>query len=210
MFKKSLFVLALTTLSTTAISAPVANLKVTGTITPPTCKIGGQDKVDVSYQFDITPGIFPPSGNLVLDAKAEKIEIICDAITYLTFDATDNRDGTALIESSTTFGLGSYGEGENSKKVGSYTITMQDATVQSDSSSVAKSVGVLSGTTYAATGIIDKNKKMGWAKSASDLAEGQIFAANFSVKPTINSEMKNTAGDAKLDGHAILAFSFGL
>lgn len=203
-------VLVLTGLSATAISAPIANLKVTGTITPPTCTINGQNEVDVNYQFDIAPGIFPASGNLVLDAKAEPIEIVCDATTYLTFDATDNRDGTALTESTTTFGLGAYGEGAGSKKVGSYTITMQDATVKADADATAIDVGVLNGTTYATTGIVDKTKRMGWANSASSLAAGQIFAANFAVKPTINGDMKNTAGDATLDGHAVLAFSFGL
>ena len=210
MFKQSLLILALTSLSTAAFSAPIANLKVTGSITPPTCTVNGEDEVDVNYQFDITPGIFPASGNLVLDAKAQPVEIVCDATTYLTFNATDNRDGTALTESNTNFGLGTYGEGAGSQKVGAYTITMQDATVKASTSDVAKDVGVLNGTTYATTGVVDKTKKMGWATSASNLAAGQIFAANFAVKPTINGEMKNTAGDASLDGHAILAFSFGL
>ncbi|EIU7559331.1 fimbrial protein [Providencia rettgeri] len=210
MFNKSLLVLALTCVTTAAFSAPIANLKVTGSITPPTCTVNGEDEVDVNYQFDITPGIFPASGNLVLDAKAQPVEIVCDATTYLTFDATDNRDGTALTESNTNFGLGMYGEGTESKKVGAYTITMQDATVKASTSDAAQDVGVLNGTTYGTTGVVDKTKKMGWATSASDLASGQIFSANFAVKPTINGEMKNTAGDATLDGHAILAFSFGL
>lgn len=210
MLKKTLLALALTGLSTAALSAPVANLKVTGSITPPTCTVSGQNEVDVNYDFDISPGIFPTSGNLVLDAQVQPIEVVCDATTYLTFDATDNRDGTALTESNTNFGLGTYGEGETGTKVGIYTITMQNATVKASTDVAATDVGVLNGTTYSTTSIVDKTKRMGWATSASDLAAGQIFAANFAVKPTINGEMKNTAGDAELDGHAVLAFSFGL
>ncbi|HHN8583828.1 TPA: fimbrial protein [Providencia rettgeri] len=208
MFKKSLLVLSLITLSSTAFSAPVANLKVTGSITPPTCTVNGEEETDVLYQFDITPGIFPASGNLILDAKTQPIEVVCDATTYLTFDASDSRDGTALTTGNTNFGLGSYGE--NELKVGFFTITMQNATVKADAEATAKTVGVLNGSTYATTGVVDKTKKMGWGTAANTPTAGQIFAADFAVKPTINSEMKNTDGDAALDGHAVLAFTFGL
>ncbi|HHQ2586759.1 TPA: fimbrial protein, partial [Providencia rettgeri] len=156
----------------------------------------------------ITPGIFPASGNLVLDAKTQPIEVICDASTYLTFDASDSRDGSALTTSNTTFGLGTYGE--DNLKVGYFTITMQNATVKADAEAAERTVGVLNGTTYASTGVVDKTKKMGWGTAASTPTAGQIFAADFAVKPTINSAMKNTDGDATLDGHAVLAFTFGL
>ncbi|MEY0600297.1 fimbrial protein [Providencia alcalifaciens] len=208
MFKKSLLALSLITLSSAAFSAPVANLKVTGSITPPTCTVNGEEEADVLYQFDITPGIFPTSGNLVLEPKTQPIEVICDATTYLTFDASDSREGTALTAGNTNFGLGVYGTEE--QKVGFFTITMQNATVKADTESAAKSVGVLNGTAYAATGVVDKTKKMGWGTAVSTPTAGQVFAADFAVKPTINSEMKNSEGDATLDGHAVLAFTFGL
>ncbi|ELY3858001.1 fimbrial protein [Providencia alcalifaciens] len=208
MFKKSLLALSLITLSSAAFSAPVANLKVTGSITPPTCTVNGEEEADVLYQFDITPGIFPTSGNLVLEPKTQPIEVICDATTYLTFDASDSRDGTALSTGNTTFGLGTYGE--DNLKVGFFTVTMQNATVKADAQAAVKTVGVLNGTGYATSGVVDKTKKMGWGTAANTPAAGQIFAADFAVKPTINSEMKNTAGDATLNGHAVLAFTFGL
>ncbi|MCW2256061.1 type 1 fimbria pilin [Providencia alcalifaciens] len=208
MFKKTLLALSLITLSGAALSAPVANLKVTGSITPPTCTVNGEEETDVLYQFDISPGIFPASGNLVLDAKTQPIEVVCDATTYLTFDASDSRDGTALTTGDTNFGLGTYGE--DSLKVGFFNITMQNATVKADAEATANAVGVLNGTAYAISGVVDKTKKMGWGTAANTPSAGQIFVADFAVKPTINSEMKNTAGDATLDGHAVLAFTFGL
>lgn len=208
MFKKTLLALSLITLSGAALSAPVANLKVTGSITPPTCTVNGEEETDVLYQFDISPGIFPASGNLVLDAKTQPIEVVCDATTYLTFDASDSRDGTALTTGDTNFGLGTYGE--DSLKVGFFNIMMQNATVKADAEATANAVGVLNGTAYAISGVVDKTKKMGWGTAANTPSAGQIFAADFAVKPTINSEMKNTAGDATLDGHAVLAFTFGL
>ncbi|MEK2485759.1 fimbrial protein, partial [Providencia stuartii] len=42
----------LISVSYAAFSAPVANLKVTGSITPPTCTIDNQNEVDVEYKFD--------------------------------------------------------------------------------------------------------------------------------------------------------------
>lgn len=210
MFKKSLLALSLIALSGTALSAPVANLKVTGSITPPTCTINGQpDEVDVNYKFDITPGIFPASGNLTsLVAQSQPIEVICDATTYLTFTATDSKAGTELTAGNSNFGLGEYGEEKT--KIGFYQVTMQNAKVKADAEAEEKTVGVLNGTSYATTGVVDKTKAMGWATAANTLAAGQIFSADFAVKPTINGEMKNSAGDAELDGHAVLAFAFGL
>ncbi|MEX9965191.1 fimbrial protein, partial [Providencia stuartii] len=52
MFKKTLCALSLISVSYAAFSAPVANLKVTGSITPPTCTIDNQNEVDVEYKFD--------------------------------------------------------------------------------------------------------------------------------------------------------------
>ncbi|WP_232373773.1 hypothetical protein H0910_04090 [Providencia alcalifaciens] len=90
MFKKTIIALSLITFSgATLAAAPVANLKVTGSITPPTCTIKGQNEVDLEYVFDVSPGMFPVSGNLLLDAKTNNIEVVCDASTYLTFSSTD-------------------------------------------------------------------------------------------------------------------------
>lgn len=208
MFKKSLLALSLITLSGAALSAPVANLKVSGSITPPTCTVNGEGEANVLYQFDIAPGTFPASGNLVLDSKAQPIEVICDATTYLTFGASDSRDGTELTTGDNNFGLGTYGE--DNLKVGYFNITMRNATVKADAEGTIRSVGVLRGTGYASTGTVSKTLKMGWATAANTPVAGQIFAADFAVTPVINSAMKDTDGDAKLDGHAILAFTFGL
>ena len=51
MFKKTLCALSLISVSYAAFSAPVANLKVTGSITPPTCTIDNQNEVDVNINL---------------------------------------------------------------------------------------------------------------------------------------------------------------
>ena len=208
MLKKSLFVLSFATLSSTTFAAPVANLIVNGSITPPTCTVNGQDEVDVTYEFDIAPGLFPASGNLTLTEQVKPIEVVCDATTYLSFTTADNRAGTASTSAITNFGLGTYGE--DNTKVGFYTISTRNATVKADADATATNVGFLNGTTYATTAAIDTAKTTAWATSTTALSSGKVFAANIAVRPTINSVMKNTAGDAKLDGHAVLTFAFGL
>lgn len=208
MFKKYLFALSLITLSGTALSAPpVAYLKVVGSITPPTCTINGEEEDTFVYDFDISPGIFPASGNLVLPEQAQTIEVICDASTYLTFTSEDNRAGTELTTAANNYGLGIYGD---DTKIGFYTVTMKNASVKANPDASATSVGVLSGTNYATTGTVGQTLKYGWATSATLLAAGQIFTADFAVKPTINAVMKNSTGDAELDGLATLTFEFGL
>ncbi|MEY0232256.1 fimbrial protein [Providencia manganoxydans] len=206
MLKKTVFALSMITLSGTALSTPVANLKVTGSITPPTCTINSQDEITNTYDFDISPGIFPASGDLTLEAESQPITVTCDATTYLTFDATDQRDGTASVPGDKNFGLNKY----NTDNVGYYTITMENAKVQANENAAVKDVGVLIGASYASSGVVDKTQKTAWATSSAVLAQGQIFSADFTVTPTIDSKMKNSAGDAKLDGYAVLAFGFGL
>ena len=206
LFKKSLLALSLMTLSAAALSAPIANLKVTGSITPPTCLINGSNDETFTYDFDISPGIFPASGNLVLDAQSQNIEVVCDATTYLSFTAVDDRAGTELTTGDNNFGLGTY----ESANVGFYTVTMENATVKANPDADATSVSVLVGSDFGTTGVISKAQAAAWATSTNQLAQGQIFAADFAVKPTINSVLKNSAGDASLDGYAVLTFAFGL
>lgn len=208
MFKKSLLALSLMSLSGAAFcAAPVANLKISGSITPPTCTINGQTEDTFIYDFDISPGIFPAAGNLTLDAKSQNIEVICDATTYLTFSSADDRTGSELTAGNNNFGLGTY---DTNTKIGFYTVKMENATVKANTSADATSVGVVSGSNYATSALVDKTQKLGWATSASQLAAGQIFAADFAVTPTINGAMKNSSGDAQLDGFAVLTFAFGV
>lgn len=128
-------------------------------------------------------------------------------MTYLTFTSADERAGTELTLGNTNFGLGTYDTDTN---IGFYTVTMANATVKANADASATTVGVLSGTSYAASGLVNKTQLSGWATSTTQLAAGQIFAADFAVTPTINAVMKNSAGDAQLDGFAVLTFAFGL
>lgn len=208
MFKKPLLILSLMTLSGAALSAPpTAHLKVTGAITPPTCMINGQEEDTLIYIFNISPGIFPATGTLGLDEQSQNIEVVCNATTYLTFTSTDERAGTEFAAGTNFFGLGYYG---TDTKIGYYQVIMRNATVKADADAIARSVNILTGTTYSTAIFVDKFQVLGWATSNTQLAVGQIFTADLAVRPRINNVMKSNTDNAQLDGLAILIFAFGL
>lgn len=210
MFKKSLLALSLIAISGVALSAPVANLKINGTITPPTCTINNENETEIQYNFDVAPGLFPASGNLTLDSQVKDIEVVCDATTFLSFDISDNRADSVMTAGSNNFGLGEYGE---TTKVGFYNVTMQNAKVQATPESTANVAGIKTGTTGAAAAkVLDKTMSTTWTVSTASntAASGQVFSAELAVKPTLNAALKNSDGTAKLDGHAVLAFGFGI
>ncbi|MDM3746623.1 type 1 fimbrial protein [Proteus mirabilis] len=218
MFKKSLLAVSLLALTSSVAfaAAPTAKLKVIGTIQPPTCTINGEaSETTVEYNFDVSPGVFPAKGNLTLEPISHNITVTCDAKTYLAFVPTDDRAGTELEENEANFGLGTYQtkdkDGEPKEtKVGFYGITMKNATVKSTADAEETKVSVYYNGAVNNSQDLKKEKAFAWATSADDFSAGEIFAADFEVKPTINSVLKNSDGDAKLDGLATLAFQFGI
>ncbi|MDE5307075.1 hypothetical protein PY546_11380 [Providencia stuartii] len=58
--------------------------------------------------------------------------------------------------------------------------------------------------------LISQSKKTAWAETSTKLVSGQIFAADFEVKPMFYGEVKESAGDVSLDGSATLSFGFGI
>jgi len=207
MFKKSLLALSLITLSGTALSAPpVANLKVTGSIAPPTCTINGLAEDTITYNFDISTSLFPASGaDLVVDSQSKNIEVVCDATTYMSFIPTDP-SGVGMYGD--VYGLGTYGS--NNAPIGYFTVDMKNATVKTSADATATSVGISGPEGYANTNKLVKDKPVHWATSGTQMAEGQIFAADFVVEPTILAAVKNNPDGVSLDGLAVLTFAFGV
>ncbi|HGF6561452.1 hypothetical protein EC835_104225 [Providencia alcalifaciens] len=208
MFKRTIIALSLIAVSSATLAAPpVANIAVSGSITPPTCTFNGVEKIDLEYVFDVSPTMFPVSGNLTLDEKTNHIEVVCDATTYLTFTSTDNRADSVLIAHVNNFGLGLF---NTDKKVGFYTILVKNLTVKQETDGTPQTVSGINGSGVAASILVDKTKKIGWGTSAAVLRSGKVFAADLDVKPTLSAELKTSTGDANLDGDATLAFAFAL
>lgn len=222
MFKKYLLAISLLALSSGATLAanPIAKLKVTGTIKPPTCTINNEEQeATIIYNFDITPGLFPEKGDLKLAGQSKNIVISCDSSTYLAFVATDNRLGTQSQESEAFFGLGHYqfknkdtNEENTEAKVGYYTINISNAAVKKENESKFEKAYIKS--THSSTALpntlIYKQSEYGWASPSNTYAVGNSFTADFEVKPVIDSKMKKSEGDAELDGLATLTFQFGI
>lgn len=141
-----------------------------------------------------------------MPAESQNIQVVCDATTYLSFTAVDDRAGTELTAGDANFGLGTYGD----TKIGFYTVNMSNAFVKANPDAEPVKVSVKAGNTLGVTNLVSKSQVLAWATGVNNLSPGQIFTADFAVKPTINGTLKNSAGDAKLDGYAVLTFAFGV
>ncbi|MEK2485603.1 fimbrial protein [Providencia stuartii] len=184
-----------------------ANLKVSGDIKPPTCSINNQNEVDIVYNYTISPEMLNRSGRTSLDKQKKRVEIVCDATTYLSFVAQDNR--VSPSDAALLFGLGTYGADNN--EIGVYSITISNATVKENSEEDAKRVLVLpEGSKAVAETSIAKMKKTAWAETSTKLAPGKIFAADFEVYAVLNIIRTNNIEDISLDGSATLSFGFGI
>ncbi|MCS3433633.1 fimbrial protein [Klebsiella sp. BIGb0407] len=208
MFNKYLLALILITLSETVLSAPpVASLRVSGSIIPPSCTLNGLTEETYTYRFNISPDIFPLSGDLRLSPQVRTIEVVCNAATYLSLSTVDERAGTELNTGDSLYGLGIY---NTNTKIGYYTVRMNNPTVKTNPDASATEAGILRSGSYSNSFLLNKGTRHSWAVSATQMAAGQVFAADFTITPTINSVMKNNAGDAELDGLAVLTFVFGI
>jgi len=208
MFKIFIFPLSLMVLSGTVLPAPsVARLAISGAITPPTCTLNGQTEETYFYHFDISPGIFPANGNLILRPQTQNIEVICDATTYLTFIATDERAGTELVTGSNNYGLGTY---NMNTKTGYFAVRVDNVTVKSHADASTVPAGIIKYGVFNDFALLGKNVLLTLATVTGQPAAAQIFAADFTITPTINGALKDSTGDAALDGLVVLTFAFGL
>ncbi|AXO18067.1 TPA: fimbrial protein [Providencia stuartii] len=187
-----------------------ANLKVSGDIKPPTCSINNQNEVDIVYNYTISPEMLNRSEKTPLDKQKKRIEIVCDATTYLSFEAKDNRiDSVSSEQGHILFGLGTYGT-DNKENIGAYSITMSNATVKANSEEADKNVLISTGNTVKSEISVEQSKKIAWAETSKKLAAGKIFAADFEVYAVLNIIRTNNIEDISLDGSATLSFGFGI
>ena len=95
----NLLLLATNLLFSVGATVPVANIQINGKITPPTCTVNGAAQSDVIFDLGaISPSLIPLSGPYIYprNIRSNKVIIECDAVTYLTFKATDTYANSAL------------------------------------------------------------------------------------------------------------------
>lgn len=195
MFKKSLLVLALTSVSTAALSAPVANLKVSGKITPPTCTVNGSNETDLLYSFgDISPTVIPQDSTYNgLPGLSNNLTVTCDAETFLTFKATDNYpnpfdekvSGANINFRSHVFNL--VNSVDTTKNVGGISYRIRNATVDGEPRYLSRANnGFQDNGQWTPADMFVKDATMGWtseqqryvALSDLKLQSGKVFSAN--------------------------------
>lgn len=186
---------------------PVAELKVAGTLTVPSCIVTAP--ADGIYDYGPLPStLIKPSASTALTSMAKNWVVTCDANTYLTYEVTDNRAASAVIVSEGAFGLGNV---NTAGKVGHYIVNMQNVTVDT----IPRKVVAVESATYTAFdayGVL-KNHKMSWASGDNVLQAGKIFTMDLEVAPilasttTMNGPIKE---EVPLDGSLTLNFAFGI
>lgn len=132
--------------SATALSAPVANLKVSGKITPPICMVNGSNETDLLYSFgDISPTVIPQDSTYNgLPSLSNNLTITCDAETFLTFKATDNYpntfdatvSGANINFKSITFNL--VNSADTTKNVGGISYIAENITVDGNKGYISR------------------------------------------------------------------------
>ena len=201
---------ALTLAAATAhAAAPTAELKVKGTLQAPTCTVAVAD--DGVYDFgSISPTrIKPGTAHTALDPISKVWTVTCDADTYLTYTATDNRATSLSTAGAANFGMGKVNTTGN---IGYYQVLMSNPTVDGATSSLFGTTGTT--VTPAATGALATTTgfKHGWAVGAAQKF-GKVFGITLAVTPNIGgtTTMNGAITDkVDLDGSVTLTYAFGL
>lgn len=208
MFKKSFLAFSFMALSGAALSAPVANLKVQGSIAPPKCTVNGSDYADLLYQFGkVTLDDIPQDTTYNgLPMLANKLTVTCDAETFLTFKATDNYPN-AFIQtpgmnsnySASTFSL--VDSTDTTKTVGGIAFTMQDPKVDGNTAYISRANdGYNDNGTFSLATTLIKHATNGWTKtqqryvepSALDLLSGKVFEATIVNNTSVYTGVSHT------------------
>ncbi|HEC1652532.1 TPA: DUF1120 domain-containing protein [Yersinia enterocolitica] len=187
---------------------PTAELKVTGTLTVPSCTVASPD--EGVYDFGKLSSSLVKSGTATtpLTPMTKTWTVTCDADTYLNFTPVDNRAASASAVATTNFGLGNV---NTTGKIGYYTALIKNGTVDGKASNLFSSAT----STFAAatTASLTTGQHTGWSSAANTQSTGKVFVADITVSPMLAGT--TTMGgpitdDAELDGSMTMNFAFGI
>ncbi len=193
-------------LATAQAAAPVAELKVIGTLTVPTCTVASAD--DGVYDLGkISATMVKPATTTTLNNISKTWTVTCDAETYLNFRPVDNRAETNLGGDPVSFGLGSVNE---TGKIGFYSVIMKNGSVDSVASNVfsAANTSISSNTSV----YISTTHRNGWSSGTSQKS-GKIFVADLEIAPVLGSTSHMNGPiteDTNIDGSLTLNFAYGI
>ncbi|HBE9180537.1 DUF1120 domain-containing protein [Serratia fonticola] len=224
MFKKSLLALVLAAASGSAFAAPIANLKIDGKVTPPTCTINGEEQGELLVNF----GAVSPTWLLATGLTSEDFKLVgtqtvpltisCDAQTYMTFIPVDTYAGrdvglvnrSALVAASDTSIL-----------VGNSYFEMSNMTVDGKTAFLGRETSAYGAANVAipvpgARAAWTSEMQTNVASSAFKMVAGKVFAADLQVYARLYSKARLQAANLDLTeqidyiGENVLAFNFGI
>lgn len=225
MLKKTLVAAALAAITGSAFAAaPVANIKIDGRVTPPTCTINGAEQGDLKADFGaISPAQLAAQGTstenyIELGVQVVPLTVSCDAKTYLSFRPVDtyagrtvgleNRSALVAVKDNT------IDIGHSFFHVKNMTVDGKTAYLGRESSAYGAGNPTLTvpGVRHAWTSEAQENV----AATTFKFVAGNIFAGNLEVTARLYSAEKLRA--QKLDlteqidyiGENVLAFNFGI
>jgi hypothetical protein len=133
----------------------------------------------------------------------------CDAETYLTVDAVDNRAQTNSNPSVNTFGMGMV---NTTGKIGFYLLYVKQLTV--DSKPAAFLDRILNGSGESGYFPLLRGRPAAWSTSdGSSVQSGKVFAADIGVVARLDSREKMNGpivDNAPIDGSTTLNFAYGI
>lgn len=217
--------------STTALSTPVANLRISGDIKPPTCVVNGMgNDGDLEFKYGLlSPGLIPATAVYVLPRQDSTLNVVCDAATYLTFSMSDVYPISDYVNQySATRHLGVYGlvSPSTGKEIGGISFSIENLQVDGKPAYLSQTSG---GSNWRVEALA-KNRVAGWTKtnqplvdSASqlDLMPGKSFSANIYTYALEGYSFIKSAQDLAAEGidisegfdfvgQAVMTFNFGI
>lgn len=186
--------MAALTVSASATAAPVANLKINGDITPPTCTVNGGEQADLVYDLGaVSPALIPEANaGYRLPKVSNTLTVVCDAATYLTFKATDTSSNSFVQAPGMNSNLRASAfnlvdASEPDKTVGGVSYQWSNVTVDGQAAYLSRANdGDNDNGTWSSAVRIVKGATTGWTKTqqqyvdpaALDLIAAKEFSAN--------------------------------
>lgn len=227
MLKKSLLAAALAVMTSSALAAaPVANLKIDGKVTPPTCTINGAEKGELVADFGaVSPSWLLASGLSFKNGSTITLPLTvnCDALTYMTFTPTDTHGAVDIGQSGTT-DAASFSALVSTDKpsagVGFSVANLKNMTVDGKPAFYGRQTSKFTYTepriVPGAIGAWTTEQQMNVSPNTLKLASGKIFTADVDVKNFLFSRAQISAKGIDLTeqvdyvGETVLAFNFGI
>ena len=227
MFNKSLLALVLAAATGSAFAAPVANLKIDGKVTPPTCTINGEEQGELLANFGavsptwlLATGL--SSGHVKsVGSQTVPLTISCDAKTYLTMVPTDTYRNVDVGQTgSYIYRSALVSDSNKSASIGNSYFMMNNMTVDGKAAYLGRETSSHTGNSNIAIPGIKSawttEKQINVAPGSFKLAAGQVFATDLAVSSNLYSKQKITTNGIDLTeavdfvGENVLTFNFGI